>query len=920
FPDPNGASMALIDPSLDNNAGGNWCTSSTPFGDGDRGTPGAANDCGAVPLVINEIDYDQPGGDTAEFVEIKNAGASGLDLAGMELVLVNGTGGGASIYDTIALPAVTLGAGDYFVVCSSAATVANCDLEAISSIQNGAPDAVALRFGGAVIVDTVSYEGDTGAPYTEGSGAGLEDSGAAGQDFRGISRYPDGVDTDQNNADLVNACITPGGANTSFAGPCSPVGPVLEIYEIQGAGTASPVAGVTVRTNDNAVTALGTNGFFMQTPTSRTDGDVDTSDGIFVFTGGAPTVGVGDRVDVTGQVVEFFGLTEFSGGVSVSTVGSGPVPAPVALDAFVPSPTPATPSCAIEYECYEGMLVEVADGYVAGGNQEFGSDPFAEIHITAAGARPFREPGIEFPGLPGFPVWDGNPEVFELDPDKLGLPNQRIPAGSTFTARGVIGFEFNHFELWPTELSVAPAPLPVPVRPAAPDELTIGSLNLFRLFDDVDDPPSVNVVGATRNDAVVSGAEYLRRRAKLAAQIVGVLRSPDILAVQEAEKIEVLQDLAADVNAIDPAVNYTAYLIEGNDVGTIDVGFLVRDRVQGVVVTQLGANELFTFDDPDSALHDRPPLLLEGLCDGTFPIKVMVLHQRSLGGIDTERVQRKRYEQAESVATKIQDIQSADPDVNLVVVGDFNAFEFTDGYVDVAGIIKGDFVPADSVVCGLPGVACADLVDPDLTDQVLAIDPGQRYSFIFRDTFNPVRSRGDSQVLDHAMTSAALGALVTGYEYGRANADAPEELLERDGTEPDAGPDDLFLRASDHDGLVLYLFKDEDGDGVTDALDVCPGTEIPESVPTSGLGVNRWALTDGDTAFDTTPPPGGGNGPGLSFTTQDTAGCSCEQIIDAQGLGSGHEKYGCSNSAMEEWVALVNPLIGVSAGSSRGGR
>lgn len=45
FPSPNGASMALSDPELDNNNGDNWCTSSTSFGDGDLGTPGAANDC-----------------------------------------------------------------------------------------------------------------------------------------------------------------------------------------------------------------------------------------------------------------------------------------------------------------------------------------------------------------------------------------------------------------------------------------------------------------------------------------------------------------------------------------------------------------------------------------------------------------------------------------------------------------------------------------------------------------------------------------------------------------------------------------------------------------------------------------------------------------------------------------------------------
>ena len=45
FPDPTGASMALIDPALDNNLGENWCESTMTFGAGDSGTPGAANDC-----------------------------------------------------------------------------------------------------------------------------------------------------------------------------------------------------------------------------------------------------------------------------------------------------------------------------------------------------------------------------------------------------------------------------------------------------------------------------------------------------------------------------------------------------------------------------------------------------------------------------------------------------------------------------------------------------------------------------------------------------------------------------------------------------------------------------------------------------------------------------------------------------------
>ncbi len=105
--------------------------------------------------------------------------------------------------------------------------------------------------------------------------------------------------------------------------------------------------------------------------------------------------------------------------------------------------------------------------------------------------------------------------------------------------------------------------------------------------------------------------------------------------------------------------------------------------------------------------------------------------------------------------------------------------------------------------------------------------------------------------------------------------------------------------------LTVDSVPDDDGDGVDDGDDFCPGTVIPERVPTVRLGVNRFALVDGDLIFDTTSPPGGGNGPGDDYTTTDTGGCSCEQIIVELGLGQGHMKFGCSLSAMREWVAIV---------------
>jgi predicted extracellular nuclease len=669
----------------------------------------------------------------------------------------------------------------------------------------------------------------------------------------------------------------------------------LEIFEIQGDGAASPVEGNVVTTLDNVVTTIAPDGFFIQTPAARADGDINTSDGIFVFTGAAPGVSAGDLVDVTGEVDEFFGFTEIKN-ATVTVDGTGVVPAAVTFDAAVPSPDAYLPSCSIEFECYEGMLVEITDGTVTGPNQRFGSDPIAEVHITAAPARAFREPGIESPGLFGYPEWDGNPEVFELDPDKLGLANQTIPAGSSFSATGVLGFEFGGYELWPSALTVVPAPLPVPVRSRLNGEMTVGTLNLFRLFNDIDDPMDLAADGRERNDSIVSTAEYERRLVKFAEHIVGVLNAPDVLAVQEVESLTVLQDLAAEIALIDASVDYSAYLVEGNDLGTIDVGFLTRAHIQVEAITQLGKNEYYTnpINDQEEILHDRPPLLLEGYSQleyGAFPISVLAVHNRSLGGIEgsqASRVRQKRYDQAVSIADKIQAIQVADPDVRLVVTGDFNAFEFTDGYVDAVNIIRGDFDPLENLVCETN--SCTDIVEPNFTNEVLGMPAEYRYSFIFR---------GSAQVLDHALTSAGLSEEMTGAEFGRGNADAAVEFI-NDGITPEIVP----LRSSDHDGLVVYILNDKDNDGVPNDDDVCPATIIPEGVPTNRLGVNRFALADEDGVFDTTLPKG--QGPGQSFTIGDTAGCSCEQIVAAQGLGKGHLKFGCSLGEMEEWVEWVN--------------
>ena len=161
------------------------------------------------------------GADAAEFAEIRNNGETTVELEDFALRLVNGNDDGAATYDTIDLPAVLLEPGDLFVVCANAETVPGCDLDDgpdTDFIQNGAPDAVALVEGDTV-VDTLSYEGNTAAPYTEGTGTAAADSNTIA--FIGLSRAPGGVDTGDNAADFTIRCITPGTPNSLSSSGCT---------------------------------------------------------------------------------------------------------------------------------------------------------------------------------------------------------------------------------------------------------------------------------------------------------------------------------------------------------------------------------------------------------------------------------------------------------------------------------------------------------------------------------------------------------------------------------------------------------------------------------------------------------------------------------------------------------------------------
>ena len=111
-------------------------------------------------VFINEFHYDNIGADSGEFLEI--AGLAGFDLSGWNLELYNGNGG--SLYDTIPLSGVLAddsGNGYGFLTVTPPGV----------SIQNGAPDGIALVNASNDVVEFLSYEGSFTA--TDGTAAGL---------------------------------------------------------------------------------------------------------------------------------------------------------------------------------------------------------------------------------------------------------------------------------------------------------------------------------------------------------------------------------------------------------------------------------------------------------------------------------------------------------------------------------------------------------------------------------------------------------------------------------------------------------------------------------------------------------------------------------------------------------------------------
>jgi hypothetical protein len=607
---------------------------------------------------------------------------------------------------------------------------------------------------------------------------------------------------------------------------------LIAIHDVQGSGLLSPYTGQIV-VIEGIVTARKSNGFFLQSADADADANPATSEGVFVFTNSTPTSAatVGNRARAQGTVVEFisssnphqYTVTELTS-PSVSALSTGNA-LPTATEITAAMANPGSPID--NFERLEGMRVSVASLKVVAPvgafiNEANATSPSngAFFGVVSGVNRPYREPGVGaldttvFPGGVNPPIFDTNPERIRIQSTgQTGAPSLGADVGDTVTGViGVLDYGFGVYSVLPDPsagIVITPGSTPTAVSVATSSEITIGGFNLQRFFDEVNDP--------SISDPVLTATALANRLKKTANAICGYVRSPDILGVVEVENLGILARLATSINTGDTlfpgscATNpqYVAYLEEGNDIGGIDVGFLISSaevapgvpRVQVLEMTQIGKDT--TFANPNGStdlLNDRPSRVLRARVNSAngshYDVTVLANHLRSLSGAnsmepgsdgwstDGARIRAKRAAQAKFLADFVHARQTANPNERIVLLGDFNAFEFNDGYTDSMGIITGREAGPTEVL----NYVDSPITTP-LTNMADLSPEADRYSFSFD---------GNAQSLDHMVVNQTLLDSTAGVraEHARINADFGVDNY---------GDFTVPVRVSDHDPVVLFL-------------------------------------------------------------------------------------------------------------------
>ncbi len=626
----------------------------------------------------------------------------------------------------------------------------------------------------------------------------IEWEGYATDTFDHLGSYQGSSNGGGNNGDANN-----GGSNNGSCGQAADL-----ISSIQGAGANSPLAGSSVTIEAIVVAdfqnANQLGGFFVQEEDAHTDGNSQTSEGIYIANSTA--VNVGDRVRISGSLTETFGLTQITTATVTLCASGQPLPTPASISLPVTSLD--------TFESIEGMSVAIAQTLTV--NETYQLGRYGQVLLANGRLQQptnVAEPGAATNALQA----QNNLNKLMMDdasnlqnPDPVIFPAPGLSAANTLRSgdtlnnlQGVITYDFGSYRLLPTS---APNFVHSNARPLAPvtdsnANLKIASFNLLNFFNG-------NGIGGGFPTArgANTPAEFTRQKAKIISALAGL--NAEVIGLIEIENdgYGSSSAIAELTNALNTATGTSAWKFVNpgvNKIGSdeIAVGFIYRSDK----VTAIG-NAAILDSSVDAQFIDsknRPALAQSFRVNSNRAIATAVVnHFKSKGSDCTDlgdpdigdgqgncNITRTR------AATALVNWLNTNPtgvnDRDYLIIGDLNAYAKEN---PISQIINGGY-----------------------TDLINKFGGSSAYSYVFD---------GQAGYLDHGLASSALTPQVLFAADWHINADEPISLDYNTEFKTTAQINNFYApdayRSSDHDPLLisLKLVLDLDGDGDVDKSDV----------------------------------------------------------------------------------------------------
>jgi predicted extracellular nuclease len=655
-------------------------------------------------------------------------------------------------------------------------------------------------------IDRVAYDG--GPTFPDPTGAAMALADPALDNNVGANWCT--ASTPYGDGDLG----TPGTPNPA----CGCGDTATPIHAIQGSGTTSlkvgeehTIEGIVVGDFQRVPGNNHLSGFFVQEEDSDWDGDITTSEGIFVYEGSSSLLDVqlGDKVRLTGTVDEYYDLTELKYPSALGRCSSGNVT--TAVEVTLPETVDG------DLEQYEGMLVEITSDMTIAQNYFLGR--YGQMTLSASG-RLFQPTNQFLPGsvealtladanARSLLILDDGMDVSDCGDNPVPVPYLGGPPPGVIRAGDQVGdlvgvldygkinsgtdcgdpTTFNRdYRLHPTEPPVFTQANLRTTEPAdVGSELKVASFNVLNYFT------TLGSRGADNQE------EFDRQRDKIFAALAAI--DADVVGLIEIENnTEAVADLVTGLNDVVGPGTY-AY---------VDTGIIGMDEIKTAFIYKPATVSLVgdyaVLDDPSftdplgyGEQKSRPALAQTFMNNETGGVFTAVVnHFKSKGSEcgpgddDPEQgnCNLTRTLGAQALASWLATDPTASGDPDFLVIGDLNAYAMEDPIME--------------------------FLNADHTDLLDLYQGETAYTYIFD---------GLSGYLDHALANQALLDQVTGATAWHINADEPPVIDYDMDFNPDGYYSENAYRSSDHDPVIV-------------GLDVCD--EIPPTLTVSVTPDTLW--------------------------------------------------------------------------------